>query len=181
MLLIRRNKVNQFCTRGTKKEYDIMDIAIFIVNYCAETKRPISNLYLQKLLYFVHAFFLVETKEQKPLFNSKMEAWAYGPAFPEVYYSFDSYICDKIPYQDSYSHFSSLQKIQYNKYNIDTRDREIIMYIIDKYRDRSLADIVFYTQNQTPWSEAYGLYGNNRSKTISNDAIKNYFMIHRQY
>ena len=180
MFIFKKTKLKDFQNRNNTRTYDIMDVATFIVNYCAETKRSINNLYLQKLLYFVHAFFLVETKEQRPLFNSIMEAWAFGPAFPEVYYSYNMYETGKIPYQETYSHFKSTEKISYNKNIIDSRDRAIIMYIVDKYRDKSLSEIVFITQSQEPWSVAYGLAGNRRCKTIDNKAIADYFCIHRQ-
>lgn len=46
----------------------------------------ITNLSLQKLLYFSHAKFLLE--KQKPLVKGYFEAWRYGPVHPLVYESF---------------------------------------------------------------------------------------------
>ena len=33
--------------------YDVMDVARLIINYSIKIRRPVSNLKLQKLLYFV--------------------------------------------------------------------------------------------------------------------------------
>lgn len=46
----------------------------------------ITNLALQKLLYFAHAIHLTKTK--KPLVSGYFEAWQYGPVHPSVYRAF---------------------------------------------------------------------------------------------
>jgi uncharacterized phage-associated protein len=46
----------------------------------------VSNLALQKLLYFTHARHLIETK--RPLVTGYFEAWQYGPVHPAAYNAF---------------------------------------------------------------------------------------------
>jgi uncharacterized phage-associated protein len=46
----------------------------------------VSNLALQKLLYFAHGHFLMETG--KPLVQGAFEAWNNGPVHPAVYHAF---------------------------------------------------------------------------------------------
>lgn len=48
----------------------------------------ITNLALQKLLYFAHAIFLIEQK--RPLVSGYFEAWEYGPVHPTAYQAFKS-------------------------------------------------------------------------------------------
>ncbi len=48
----------------------------------------ITNLALQKLLYFAHGIFLNETKQ--PLVSGYFEAWQYGPVHPAAYKAFRS-------------------------------------------------------------------------------------------
>lgn len=48
----------------------------------------ITNLALQKLLYFSHAIFLIEQK--RPLVSGYFEAWEYGPVHPTAYQAFKS-------------------------------------------------------------------------------------------
>jgi uncharacterized phage-associated protein len=50
--------------------------------------RRMSNLALQKLLYFAHAIFLIEKK--RPLVSGYFEAWEYGPVHPAAYQAFKS-------------------------------------------------------------------------------------------
>lgn len=51
-----------------------------------EFRLPITNLALQKLLYFAHGQFLIQTS--KPLVNGAFEAWTYGPVHPAIYREF---------------------------------------------------------------------------------------------
>lgn len=46
----------------------------------------ITNLALQKLLYFAHARYLIETK--RPLVSGYFEAWQFGPVHPAAYKAF---------------------------------------------------------------------------------------------
>lgn len=47
---------------------------------------PVTNLALQKLLYFAHGLHLMETK--RPLVSGYFEAWQHGPVHPTAYAAF---------------------------------------------------------------------------------------------
>lgn len=49
---------------------------------------PVTNLALQKLLYFAHGLYLRETG--RPLVSGYFEAWKYGPVHPAAYAAFKS-------------------------------------------------------------------------------------------
>lgn len=59
------------------------DAARFMVNLCIDDGSPISNLQLQKILYFCQ----LESYRRigAPLFSDDFEAWRYGPVIPSVY------------------------------------------------------------------------------------------------
>jgi uncharacterized phage-associated protein len=48
----------------------------------------VTNLALQKLLYFAHAMYLIERKQ--PLVAGYFEAWQYGPVHPAAYRAFQT-------------------------------------------------------------------------------------------
>lgn len=83
------------------KCYNVLDIAKYVINKCTEENQPISNLQLQKILYFIQGKWLKENNA--PLFDSVIAAWQYGPVVPEVYYVFCGYGAGKIlsTYPDS--------------------------------------------------------------------------------
>lgn len=66
--------------------YDALTVAKYIVTKCVQDGCPISNLQLQKILYFVQLDSLKQTK--LPAFSDDIEAWKFGPVVPDVYYHF---------------------------------------------------------------------------------------------
>ena len=66
-----------------------VELAWFIVRRCANRGFPISNLQLQKMLYFLQRAYLQE--RGVPLFQEKIVAWQFGPVVREVYYTFSTY------------------------------------------------------------------------------------------
>lgn len=79
-------------------EYNVIDIAAYIINYSNEIGSPVNNLKLQKLLYYVQAAALVKTNHM--CFSSKIIAWKFGPAVPEAYHYYAEYGRDDIPNQE---------------------------------------------------------------------------------
>ena len=66
--------------------YDVRDIANFTLDIADERKIKITNLALQKLLYFVHGWFY--SMYNQPLIKNKFEAWRYGPVQRVIYDQF---------------------------------------------------------------------------------------------
>lgn len=65
--------------------YKAMDLANYIVDKCIKDNVPITNLQLQRILYFVQKDFL---KRGSPAFSDYIEAWEFGPVVPNVYFYF---------------------------------------------------------------------------------------------
>ena len=65
-----------------------MDLANHIINRGIELGRPISNLQLQKILYFVNLLYLHDTKSFLINENEEFQAWRHGPVMPDVYRKF---------------------------------------------------------------------------------------------
>ena len=64
--------------------YDGREIANFILDRCnSNGTGGISNLRLQKIMYFCHVSHLVSTRQ--PLIRHQFEAWQFGPVLPYVY------------------------------------------------------------------------------------------------
>lgn len=63
--------------------YDGRAIANIILDHTNANGIEISNLSLQKILFFCHSWFLVMTGA--PLVRQYFEAWELGPVLPDVY------------------------------------------------------------------------------------------------
>ena len=70
------------------KTFDARAVANLILDEATRKSRRISNLSLQKLLYFSHGLYLI--RHNCPLVTGYFEAWKLGPVHPTVYESFKS-------------------------------------------------------------------------------------------
>lgn len=67
---------------------NVRDVAHFFIDLAQhqsanETGDLMTNLRLQKLLYFAQGWHLA--RFAKPLFDAPLAAWRYGPVVPEIY------------------------------------------------------------------------------------------------
>lgn len=140
------------------KVYNALDIAHYIIKYEGLQGRTVSNLRLQKLLYFVQCTFLATSGA--PCFSEDMEAWDYGPVVPEVYRKY------KIFGSTMISEFSDDQNVK-----IVPADQKLIEMILDACGNRTTRQLVDISHHQDPWKNAYvpGI-----SNIISKDAMLDY-------
>lgn len=156
--------------------YSVMDIASYIINYGIQRGYGISNLKLQKILYFVQVDFLTNTKTKEPCFLESIEAWSFGPVIPVVYQAFKGFGNASIMRVDDYIDFSTgiwnaVDK-RYEDINICAEDKKRIELMTDKCSQYSASQLVDITHRQNPWKEAYIPYQNNQ---ITVESIKEYF------
>ncbi|MCZ6116923.1 Panacea domain-containing protein [Campylobacter ureolyticus] len=69
------------------------DLAVYIINRAIEFGNPVSNLKLQKILYFVNLLYLKKNKRFliSDIRENPFEAWQFGPVIENVYYKFSHY------------------------------------------------------------------------------------------
>ena len=66
--------------------YGVRQIANWILDYADSQNVKLTNMALNKLIYFAYEYALVQYNRR--LTNAKIEAWDHGPVFREVYRSF---------------------------------------------------------------------------------------------
>lgn len=66
-----------------------LDVAKFLVAQFQGAEDPITNLKLQKLLYYSQGWYLA--LNGNPLFEERIEAWPHGPVVRPVYGCFKKY------------------------------------------------------------------------------------------
>ncbi|MBO5063468.1 MULTISPECIES: Panacea domain-containing protein [Campylobacter] len=75
------------------------DVAAYIINLCIEKGSPVSNLQLQKILYFTHLFYLKKTGT-KLITDKPFEAWQFGPVIEDVYYKYSIFAAAPIIFKE---------------------------------------------------------------------------------
>lgn len=143
---------------GMVMAYSAFEVARYIIHHEAQQNRPVSNLRLQKLLYFVQAKFVMDSHGTSPCFYEKMEAWGFGPVVREVYYEYRYYGGAMIPPERNFST------------TIAPRDQSMVDEILNDCAQFSTSALVDITHSQTPWQEA-----RRYNKEITTAAIYNYF------
>ena len=157
--------------------YKVLDVCRFVINYSNDSNYGISNLKLQKILYFIQAYFLINTDDKTPCFSEKIEAWEFGPVVPEAYNEYKQYGGTNIPYIKTYfvvdkDNIWDSYRENYDDSIIKESDKKMIRDVVDKFSDYSATYLVTLTHNQSPWKDAYVPYMNNE---ITVDAIRDYF------
>lgn len=64
--------------------YDIYQIANKMLVMASQQEDPLTNMKLQKLMYYQQGFHIAYFKGE-PLFDEDIEAWMYGPVVPSLY------------------------------------------------------------------------------------------------
>lgn len=156
--------------------YDVLDICRYTINYSNEKDYGISNLKLQKILYFIQAYFLT-SEDGLPCFYDKIEAWDFGPVVPKAYHEYKQYGSGDIPLIESYFVFDeddlwNAKRVKYNNHIIQNKDKVLIEQVVDKFSKYSATDLVTLTHMQSPWLDAYVPYQNNE---ITQESIREFF------
>lgn len=139
----------------TYKTYEALDIAKYVISKCTAENSPISNLQLQKILYFIQKDFLVNFN--RPLFQDEIEAWPFGPVVSTVYYN--------------YCGFGSMSISKKYEISIDNTDQIIVDRIVLEKRVKNPWDLVEETHAPgRAWALIYREGAGNR-KVISKDLI----------
>lgn len=157
--------------------YTVLDVCRYVINYSNKMEYGISNLKLQKLLYFIQAYFLI-TYDGDPCFNEEIQAWDFGPVVPEAYHQYKVYGSSDIPKIESTIKFIRengkicVTKQDYKDDTISETDKKRINNVIDGFKSFSASDLVDLTHNQSPWKEAYS---KGRNSKIPLESIRSYF------
>jgi len=150
-------------TQSIKSPYTAENVAKYLIYLASQEfvgdnkeREGITNLKLQKILYFAQAFYLA--KIGKPLFADKIEAWGYGPVVPSVYKKFKGNGSDPIILEE-------------DKSSIAEEDKENLKRIWGTFGGYSASRLVDITHAHTPWKEAH----TSPTQIISHKSLKEYY------
>ena len=136
--------------------YDVQEIAKKIIAKTdTEHGDTISNLKLQKMLYYMQGFHLAFFGT--PLFEEEIKAWQYGPVVPSVYEAYKRYESKAIDLPEG-------PIIQL------TEDEEAVFdNVYDEYNQFSAVALMKMTHEESPWRST------EISQVINKEKIKVFF------
>ena len=120
------------------------------------TDELISNLKLQKLLYYAQGCVLAIT--DKPLFNDNIVAWEHGPVVPSVYHEYKNNGKSGIEFNENYDRSSIGQQLN-----------DILESVYAEFGQYSARKLRNMTHEETPYIKTC------KNDVIDNNLIKSYF------
>jgi uncharacterized phage-associated protein len=144
--------------------YNAVDIAKYILAVAYENGDVVTNLKLQKLLYYAQAWYMVKHGGKK-LFSDDIEAWKFGPVIRDVYDLYKSYSRNPI---DETSCKDDISKLELD-------DRKFMDEFLAEFMDYSALSLVNMIHNEPPWQEAFDEQNQYGSHIISTDSMYNYY------
>ena len=137
-----------------------------VIRYSFQQEKPISPLKLQKLLYFLHGWFLAVYDQ--PLFSEEPEAWQFGPVFPDVYHDYK--IFGSIPIsKDNFEEYGTLSKGYIGEDDKFEGMLDEVWGLYAPYSALHLSDLTH--RSGTPWS----LARDRNDRYLAQDEIRDHF------
>ncbi|SHM37294.1 Uncharacterized phage-associated protein [Fibrobacter sp. UWB7] len=120
----------------------------------------LSNLKLQKLLYYEQGFHLAIFNT--PLFTDNVESWMYGPVVPSVYDYYKKFGSNGIVPDDD------PQLIQ-----LTSQEEDLLFQVYERYKSYSAIGLMDLTHSEPPWMNAIP---HDRGTVISNESMRTFFL-----
>jgi uncharacterized phage-associated protein len=117
------------------------DVADFFLNRAAKEEdggEIISNLKLQKLVYYAQGFHLAMF--EAPFFNESLEAWTHGPVIPDLYHDKKQFGDNGIPFNPEFDASIFTQK-----------QRDLLNEIYEVFGQFSAWKLRELTHQESPW------------------------------
>ena len=144
-------------------ERNVIKNSEYIIDYYNRKDKEITNLELQKLIYFLEAIYMVSTDEEY-LFEEQFTAWNFGPVNLEIY--------------NHYKRFGRIPIELENEVNINSQNLKYIENLYELFKDFNATQLVNLSHSKgSPW---YTIYSKNngsipRSEIISKSETKSWF------
>lgn len=139
-------------------------VADFLLDECRERGEVLTNLKLQKLLYYSQAWYLA--LNNKALFEEDFEAWVHGPVLPSQYYRFRGH--QWRPIDDLIIHPGHIS------FDISSH----LCEIVDVFGSESAVALELMTHQERPWIKARGGIARDEpsNSKISKDSMRDFYL-----
>jgi uncharacterized phage-associated protein len=141
------------------KLVNVLDVAkffLFMAGKTEEENEPITNMKLQKLVYYAQGYFLA--KFDKTLFNDEIKAWPHGPVCPRVY----EFYKGNGPYPIECP-------VDFDTKKFSKDQLQVLTDVWNYYSQYSAIGLRNLTHEEKPWKET------QQNQVISTDSMKCFF------
>lgn len=143
--------------------YNALDVARWFIykNFCEQQEEysdveGISNLKLQKLLYYAQGCYLALYDE--PLFDDDILAWKHGPVVENIYYEYRNFGSEFID-------FDGIASSEFSK-----EAENVLVWVYNEFAQYTAWKLRNMTHSEAPWVQT------KQNDVISKSLIKEYFL-----
>lgn len=157
--------------------YEARKICNFLIARSGTHSFDLTNLRLNKLLYFIHGWGL--TSRRDGLIRNHFLAWKLGPVIRPVFDSFKIYSEDKITEPANYLDYVSGENKPVAYDDIAPADAEIILRVFASYDRYTTSQLVDRSHEPGgPWDIVYSAWAkdNRLNLRIPNELIRSHFL-----
>lgn len=152
--------------------YDPRALANYVLDTTAERGASVTNMSLNKILYFSHGWHLAV--HDAPLISVAFEAWDYGPVLPLLYHQFKAYGDREISTRATQIDLASGRNVEVG-YRLAEETRDHLNVMIEFYGPKSGPTLSHLSHDPAgPWATVRRS-PNRPSMSIPDDLIKAYF------
>jgi uncharacterized phage-associated protein len=138
-----------------------ISVAQYFVYKAQDCQDLLTNMKLQKLLYYAYAWYLVDTGER--LFCERLKAWRHGPVVPEAYQIYKD--CGSAPILTPQP-----------RPELSTEVAGFLDGIWDDFGVESALRLMRMSHSEAPWINAWAKASDdNPSPAISDEDMIEYF------
>lgn len=126
-----------------KNENNIIFDAYYLINKFNENQAQVTNMQIQKLMYFFEAYYM-NIYEVEKLYDCNFNAWAFGPVAIPLYKEFKKFGNDKIELTEDNKKEGE---------NISKEKKELLDIIYNVFKGIPAMKLVEFTHmSGSPWS-----------------------------
>ena len=133
----------------------VLSLSNYIISLFEKQNCKITNLKLQKILYYIQGYFFKHFGEEA--FADEIYGWQYGPVVPAAYYQYNH--CGACP----------LKSAETQKLQLEPKAEELIHKIVKKCMPMTSSMLVNKTHCEFPWKNT------EIGSVISKQDIKMFF------
>ena len=140
----------------------VLDISKYCIFMYWKNGTTITNLKLQKILYYIQGYTLKKCNEIA--FPEAVYRWPYGPVVPESYFEYNVHRSRPLPEPDSENMNTVIKTLK-----TDHAMLSVINSVIEKSYPYTAAQLVELTHQELPWKST------GESEIIKIPLISTYF------
>ena len=153
--------------RGTDVTYRALDIAKWFIAWADDEDADLSNLKLQKLLYYAQGWHIALTGRQ--LFTEDLQAWSHGPVVPQVYRAFRDFGTADI----RLANIGVADSDEFSWDQIEPETGEFLVRVWNTYGGYGAWALRNMTHDEAPWRDHF--HADERNVVIPSEDLAKYF------